>query len=96
MLTVAATTIPLEPEWAGVLLVGLPIMFGALAWYIKATVASTVTKAIAELEARLDTKLDKVARDAREDTQAVWHNQVEWMDREHHVDGNKIRRPPED
>lgn len=92
MTTLAATTISLEPEWAAVLLIGLPIMFGALAFFIKATVKS----AIDDLERRIDAKLDKVARDARKDTQAVWRNQVEWMDHAHTVDSDKIRRPPDD
>lgn len=92
----AATTISLEPEWAAVLLVGVPIMFTALAFFVRTTVSSTVTKAIHELEQRLDAKLDKAARDARKDTQAVWRNQVEWMDHAHSVDHDKIRRPPAD
>ncbi len=37
-------------------------MFTALAFFVRTTVSSTVTKAIHELEQRLDAKLDKAAR----------------------------------
>ena len=92
MTTLAATTISLEPEWAAVLLIGLPIMFRSTGLLHQGNGQS----AIDDLERRIDAKLDKVARDARKDTQAVWRNQVEWMDHAHTVDSDKIRRPPDD